>query len=116
MARNKEGSGSDNVKRIKTIARKAFGTQAAFCEQAGLRQHDFPTKLKVMDKRVDEYNVFLQQFDLKYKLVSIDKDISSKDLLYDFITWYNSKPKLKKPADGLITIGIVKEYLPNEES
>ena len=72
MAYQKKGS--ENVQRIKEIARKAFGSQIKFCEQAGIRNGDFGTKLNLMDSRVDEFNKFLQQFDLKYTLINIDDE------------------------------------------
>jgi len=41
----------------------------------------------------------------------IDSVIKQRELIYNFITWYNSKPFVKKPKDGLITTTIVEEYL-----
>ena len=39
------------------------------------------------------------------------KDQVKRKLLYNFITWYNAKPKIQKPKSGLITIGIIEKYL-----
>ena len=49
-----------------------------------------------------------------YKLVKSGDipDISQqRELFYDFITWYNAKPEVKKPKDGLITTNIIEDYL-----
>ena len=34
-----------------------------------------------------------------------------RELFYNFITWYNAKPKIEKSNDGLITTTIIEEYL-----
>lgn len=34
-----------------------------------------------------------------------------REQFYNFITWYNAKPFIKKPKDGLITTTIIEEYL-----
>lgn len=34
-----------------------------------------------------------------------------RELFYNFITWYNAKPFIKKPESGLITTTIIEEYL-----
>jgi len=39
-------------------------------------------------------------------------DVSQqRELFYNFITWYNAKPKLEKNKDGLVTIGVIDEFL-----
>ncbi len=39
-------------------------------------------------------------------------DVSQqRELFYNFITWYNAKPRIEKPKDGLITTTIIEEYL-----
>ena len=63
------------IKQIKQVIKQGFKTQRAFCEQAGYNEKDFPTKLKSFEKSVSRLNKFLQQFDLKLKLVSIDEEI-----------------------------------------
>lgn len=66
--------GSENVKRIKQVIREKFGSQIKFCEQAGIRNGDLGTRLNLLDNRVDEFNKFLKQFNLKYKLISIEDE------------------------------------------
>ena len=34
-----------------------------------------------------------------------------RELFYNFITWYNAKPKVEKNKDGLVTIGVIDEFL-----
>ena len=39
-------------------------------------------------------------------------DVSQqRELFYNFITWYNAKPKVEKNKDGLVTIGVIDEFL-----
>ena len=39
-------------------------------------------------------------------------DVSNqRELFYNFITWYNAKPKVEKNKDGLVTIGVIDEFL-----
>lgn len=39
-------------------------------------------------------------------------DVSQqRELFYNFITWYNAKPFMEKPKDGLITTTIIEDYL-----
>ena len=50
---------------------------------------------------------------LKGAFEKLDINVVSqqRELFYNFITWYNAKPKVKKPKDGLITTNIIEDYL-----
>ena len=36
---------------------------------------------------------------------------NQRRLLYNFITWYNAKPKVEKSKEGLVTTGVIDEFL-----
>lgn len=44
---------------------------------------------------------------MEKKLTIEDK----RKLLYNFITWYNARPKVDKHKDGFITVKDVEKYL-----
>ncbi len=36
---------------------------------------------------------------------------NQRRLLYNFITWYNAKPKVEKSKEGLVATGVIDEFL-----
>ena len=43
--------------------------------------------------------------------LSLHNVSQQRELFYNFITWYNAKPKAEKPKDGIIRTNIIEEYL-----
>jgi hypothetical protein len=43
--------------------------------------------------------------------LNIDNINKQRDLFYNFITWYNAKPKVERNKDGLITTNVIGEFL-----
>ena len=58
---------------------------------------------------MDWYAYYYHQ--AKLKLLDTPIVSQQRELFYNFITWYNAKPKVKKPKDGLITTNIIEDYL-----
>lgn len=49
--------------------------------------------------------------DHKLKLLGIANVSKQRELFYNFITWYNAKPKVEKNKDGLVTTGVIDDFL-----
>ena len=47
--------------------------------------------------------------EVKAEILNLFNVSQQRELFYNFITWYNSKPKVEKPKDGLITTNIIEE-------
>ena len=45
------------------------------------------------------------------KKLTLTNVSQQREMFYNFITWYNAKPKVEKNKDGLVTTGLIDEFL-----
>ncbi len=74
--------------------------------------HDALTDNQEIKDMITDIETYAKEYhEAKLKLLGIGGVSQQRELFYNFITWYNAKPKVKKPKDGLITTNIIEDYL-----
>jgi hypothetical protein len=88
------------------------GREIAFKRDSGhWEMHGIDCLEDCKEAIIEVYGEVANSATMGEKQCNLPDFVQQREQFYNFITWYNAKPFIKKPKDGLITITIIEEYL-----